>query len=334
MKKRIFLFTLLGLAMMLSAEDVLTLDDAIASGSQQVSNKLSAGSKIVVLNIQADSPRMTDYLNEELTYRLVNEGKLDVLDRKNLSLVQQEMQFQLSGEVSDDSAQAIGRKLGAQSIVSGSFEFLGSCYRLRIRTIEVETAKILALASYSVKKDTTTETLMGSAAAPVQGAGGTAVSARPVAQRPAPNPNRVGFRLYGGAQTSNYGTGYNLFSLWPLPRKIVMGVSLAGVDITEYQPVGDYTETRNAGHLALGLGFAQPASIFLFSGMGLLGFGFATVHDESYYNTYLDTDDYYGIVVGGDVGFDIRLGFLLVGAHAQYLYPGVANLSLMGGIRF
>jgi hypothetical protein len=90
---------------------------------------------------------------EELTARLVNSGKLMVVDRQNLDLIQQEMNFQYSGEVSDGSMQSIGQKLGAQSIVSGALSEVGGEYRLRFRTISVETAAIEVLTNATVRND-------------------------------------------------------------------------------------------------------------------------------------------------------------------------------------
>ena len=59
----------------------------------------------------------------------------------------------MSGEVSDESQVAIGKMLGAQSIVSGSIEDYGSNYRIRFRTISVTTAAIEVQSSFNVKKD-------------------------------------------------------------------------------------------------------------------------------------------------------------------------------------
>jgi hypothetical protein len=71
------------------------------------------------------------------------------------------MDFQMSGDVSDSSAQAIGRLLGAQSIVSGSIEDMGTHYRIRFRTIEVESAALQTLSSVNVRKDDNIANLMG-----------------------------------------------------------------------------------------------------------------------------------------------------------------------------
>jgi TolB-like protein len=113
-----------------------------------------------VLNFSSPSVRLADYVIDELTGCIVNGGKIVVVDRQNLALIQQEMNFQLSGEVSDDSAQEIGRKLGAQSIISGSIEDLGSYYRLRFRVIEVVSAAIQLQPSKNVRKDSQIANLM------------------------------------------------------------------------------------------------------------------------------------------------------------------------------
>jgi hypothetical protein len=60
------------------------------------------------------------------------------------------MNLQLSGDVSDDSAQAIGKQLGAQAIVTGSLTNLGDTYRFRVKVINVETARIEAQFSYNL----------------------------------------------------------------------------------------------------------------------------------------------------------------------------------------
>jgi len=84
---------------------------------------------------------------------LVNERSLVIVDRKDLDLIRSEEQFQLSGEVSDETAQRIGHKLGAQTIISGSFASLDSQYRLRLRAIAVETAQIQEVFTARIKPD-------------------------------------------------------------------------------------------------------------------------------------------------------------------------------------
>jgi hypothetical protein len=49
--------------------------------------------------------------------------------------------------------QSFGQKLGAQAIISGNMEELGEYYRIRLRTLEVETARVLRVSSVNVRKD-------------------------------------------------------------------------------------------------------------------------------------------------------------------------------------
>jgi WD40 repeat protein len=118
------------------------LDTAIRESSDYLNNRLTKGIKLVFLNFQSDCPTLSEYIIDSQIENTVNDGIFTVVDRQNLALIQQEMSFQLSGEVSDESAQAIGKLLGAQVIVSGIISQLGNSYRLRVRAISVETAEI------------------------------------------------------------------------------------------------------------------------------------------------------------------------------------------------
>jgi hypothetical protein len=86
---------------------------------------------------------------------VVNDRVFTVVDRANLALIQQEMEFQLSGEVSDESAQSIGQKLGAQTIVSGSITPFGDLWRLTVRALGVEDATVLGLYNENIPGSST-----------------------------------------------------------------------------------------------------------------------------------------------------------------------------------
>jgi TolB-like protein len=153
MKKLIVMALVTVISSVAFTQETGSLDEAIRRGAQEIIDKLEQGSKVVVLNFNSPSVRLSNYVLEEMMSVLVRSGKITVVDRQNLVLIEQEMNFQQSGEVSDESAQAIGKKLGAQSIISGSLEDLGSSYRIRFRTIEVVSAAIQVLSSMNVGKD-------------------------------------------------------------------------------------------------------------------------------------------------------------------------------------
>jgi TolB-like protein len=138
---------------MVFSQEALTLDEALQESAVYLKDRIDTGSKIVVLNFQSDYVDLSNYIIDETIALLVNLGNLTVVDRQNLETIRQEMDFQMSGEVSDESAQSIGRKLGAQIIVSGSIAPLGDLYRLRVRAIEVETAAIRGVNNQNIKLD-------------------------------------------------------------------------------------------------------------------------------------------------------------------------------------
>jgi TolB-like protein len=145
-----------------SAQDFMTLDAAIDRATSYLFERIPAGSKVVVFNFNASQPKLSNYIIDELTARIVNNAALTVVDRQNLEMLQKELNFQLSGEVSDETAVSVGKKLGAQSIISGSISPLGDIYRLQIRAIEVETAKIQGMQNINIMQDPILAALTGS----------------------------------------------------------------------------------------------------------------------------------------------------------------------------
>ena len=127
-----------------------TLDRAINDAVMYIEGRLKNGSKLVILNMSTSQVRLSDYIIDEIATNMVNNNKLIVVDRRNLELIQREMNFQMSGEVSEETAQEIGRKLGAQYIISGSLTPLGNVYRLRVQVLSVETAQIAGMQNLNV----------------------------------------------------------------------------------------------------------------------------------------------------------------------------------------
>jgi curli biogenesis system outer membrane secretion channel CsgG len=118
------------------------LDAAIREASDYLNGKVPKGSKAVFLNIKSDYPDLSEYLLSALSENAVNDGVFSVVDRQQLDTIRAELNFQMSGEVSDESAQSIGQMLGAQSIVSGAVGKLGSLYRVQVKAIEVQSAGV------------------------------------------------------------------------------------------------------------------------------------------------------------------------------------------------
>ena len=161
MKKSLLILTVFVLFVGKIYAQQLTLDTVIERAARAVEDILMQGAKVAVLNFVSTTEAFSDHVIEELTEKLVMGRKITIVDRRNLALISQEMNLQLSGDVSDESAQAIGRMLGAQSIVSGTLTNMGTFYRFRVRVINVETAAIQTQVSFDLRIDAQVTFLLG-----------------------------------------------------------------------------------------------------------------------------------------------------------------------------
>jgi TolB-like protein len=163
-KSWICLATLLftGTVFLSGQQNSQTLDDAIRSADDYFSKsgQLNNGARIAVLNVQSGWKSLSDYVVNELTRHIVNGKKFTVVERGDLSQLQAEQDFQVSGMVSDETIQGIGRLWGAQLIISGSFKPLGDRYRLDFKALEVETGRIAAQTAFDVYPDSRLNSLV------------------------------------------------------------------------------------------------------------------------------------------------------------------------------
>jgi tetratricopeptide (TPR) repeat protein len=81
------------------------------------------------------------------------DGDLEVADRQNLEFAYRELNFQMSGDVSDETAVSIGKFLGAPYVITGQLVKAGSRRRYRLSGINVETAVQESSARLSILDD-------------------------------------------------------------------------------------------------------------------------------------------------------------------------------------
>jgi curli biogenesis system outer membrane secretion channel CsgG len=181
---------------------------AVREASDYLNRQLSKGNKLMILNVQSEFPALSEYIIDELIANTVNDRVFSVVDRQQLDTIRAEMEFQMSGEVDDATAQSLGRIAGAQTIVSGAVSRLGDRYRLRVRALSVQSAQIEGQFNRNIPDGPIIAALVqsqatgyGGAAAPVASGtpsargGGTAPAqaAQPAAAAPeAPKTYRIG----------------------------------------------------------------------------------------------------------------------------------------------
>jgi TolB-like protein len=122
-------------------------DIALSNAYDSLSTNIPEKSKIAIINISAQNKTDGEYIISELTVLFVNSRKFSMVDRKSLDAIRAEQQFQMTGEVDDDSVVSIGKLLGAEVVITGNIEGQGDRRRLRLKALDVKTAEILGMSS-------------------------------------------------------------------------------------------------------------------------------------------------------------------------------------------
>ena len=161
MKKLIFGGLLMLCSAFMYAQEAVVLDDAILDSVDFFSSKLQPRSTVAVTNFEADTKELSDFIIQELLVAFANTGNVRVVERSRLEMLEAELNFNMSGSVSDDTAQGIGRMIGAQILFSGSISAYRDMYRMRIQAIAVETAEVIGTRTINVKYDPTLTGLLG-----------------------------------------------------------------------------------------------------------------------------------------------------------------------------
>jgi TolB-like protein len=100
----------------------------------------------LILRISSKDRDTATSVIEELEFQFVDSKKFKIVDRKTLDTIGTEQNFQLSGDVDDNSAVSIGKMLGANIVITGTISGTGSAQRLTIKALDVKTAQIITMA--------------------------------------------------------------------------------------------------------------------------------------------------------------------------------------------
>ncbi|MDR3147187.1 MAG: CsgG/HfaB family protein, partial [Treponema sp.] len=124
-----------------------SLVEALYQSCGELSRNIPGPASIAVISIASDDPAEGEFAVEELTFLLVNAKQYSVVDRRNLDIIRAEQNFQLSGEVDDDTAVSIGHFIGAAIVITGNIGPYDTAKYLRLKALDVETGEIRAMVS-------------------------------------------------------------------------------------------------------------------------------------------------------------------------------------------
>jgi RNA-binding protein YhbY len=117
-------------------------EKAINQTLDALNSKLPSGINISIMKTQSTERDMLAYVADQLTKAIIQAGKFAVIARSEQALINAEQQFQLSGDVSDESAVSIGKQLGVKYIVLCWISGQKSLRRFYTKVLNIETAQI------------------------------------------------------------------------------------------------------------------------------------------------------------------------------------------------
>jgi TolB-like protein len=166
-KMNVLLVLILVQAIPLFSQDKYTLNKAIdlyvwnLKGYIQRDQSNQRGKGIAVIAFNSDKSLMVEYFIDTMTEKLFENGIRPVFERRQLEALQLELDFSLSGEVSDETALRIGRRIGVNTVVYGSLRNIGRNYQITIKSTNVEKAELLFIKTYDLETDSLLSGLLG-----------------------------------------------------------------------------------------------------------------------------------------------------------------------------
>lgn len=158
----------------------------------------------------ADLAWMSAGISETLLSDIERSGKLTVVERDQIEAALSELAFQESKAIDASSASAVGRVVGARTVVVGGYQQAGSQLRITARFVAVETGVIQETAKVTGKtvkifelQDQIVRQLLSLAPPPPKGAKGARKTVPKPVKRPPPTEKTVkAYKLYAMSLTA------------------------------------------------------------------------------------------------------------------------------------
>jgi formylglycine-generating enzyme required for sulfatase activity len=133
-----------------TAPNYYSFDNALEVGTEKIQNDLPTGADVAILDFKSDNENLSAYVIEEMYDKLINFGKLSIMERSRTNTIAMEIGYQFSGEVDDSEIIKIGHQLGADYVVTGQIIYSGEAYRLRVFAIDIAKGRRVASSSLNI----------------------------------------------------------------------------------------------------------------------------------------------------------------------------------------
>lgn len=280
------------------------LDSVLKNAGNDITNALNENSIVCILNFSSSNKEMSEYIQTQLNSIVTESKKIKLITRNHLDKIQKELDFQMSGWVSDETALSICKMLGANAIVLGKVTELGNQYNLTVSVLEVETASYILYKTYAFSRSAKTEELFGRAANYCK--------------------SSLGFLLEGNKNSVlKFSPGAGIYFDYNFTRRLTMGIKT----LMSY----DVFNEENSIYTLEPAGFLR---IYLVSPSGEPSTGIFIEADGGLSFIFVDDDTKYSTSGGINLGFRKGLNSFYIEPNLRVGYPYMFGAGLNFGLRF
>jgi TolB-like protein len=122
------------------------MENAINKAADAFIREIPANLTVALISIHSNDSETSDFIADELQYRLVNAQKFRVIDREAVNLNGARRNPQRNEEAGDMSAISIGRRVGANIVITGEIARTGLAQTLTVKAIDTISGEIVTMA--------------------------------------------------------------------------------------------------------------------------------------------------------------------------------------------
>jgi len=148
----IILIPLLSCATNKSQNLEYSIEDAVFFLAGEINSKAINDGTIAVLNVSTSQEELSSQIITWMENNLLKMGNHRIVSRQKIDPILKEQNFGLSGYISDDTAQSIGKMVGANYVLAGDITNVNGVHYLNMQVLETETAVLIYSNSYRIKK--------------------------------------------------------------------------------------------------------------------------------------------------------------------------------------
>ena len=160
-----FMFSILlcVLAVPLFPQNKMTFDFAINDFARDFSSQFPNNRTVAVIALETDNHSLMIHFIDTMVAKLMESSNVSVFERQRIEYMEGELNFSLTGLVSDTTAQRIGHFIGADTVIYGVFikGNNGNSHRMTISASATETAQILLSKTYDLRMDSRLVAMLG-----------------------------------------------------------------------------------------------------------------------------------------------------------------------------